>query len=296
MAEPFFLYPSADSKSLVVWDMERQHTMGQLEGHDGTIHATAVRGSLAVSCQHSGTVRSHVWNLGTMQCTATLPGEENGAFTLSACCMEGKVILGQQDGIINVWDVAASAPVALADLEGHTSLVSDVKAVAAGSMVLSGSNDMTMRLWDLRIDRICVRTMEGHSRPVWSVDLDGQCRIAVSSSSDKTVKLWDLGSGRCTETYRGFNKDLGDLVMHESGSSFLCSEYDRFVIYAWAVGSTRAVMRADMASSPPVPGSEDGYRLFASKDLLTVAFCSCITGPAGSQLGVSVWKQGMNYT
>ena len=62
MTEQVFLYPTADSLSLVVWDMERQLALGQLEGHDDVIRVVAARGSLAVSCQHSGPVRARVWN------------------------------------------------------------------------------------------------------------------------------------------------------------------------------------------------------------------------------------------
>ena len=285
MTEPFFLYPSADMKSLVVWDMERQHTLGQLEGHDDDIHAVAARQGMAVSCQFSGPVTARVWNLETMQCTATLPRGALGIDTWSVCCTEGKVLLGQDNGFIKSWDVAASTPVALADLEGHTAMVNDIKAAGAGSMVLSGSDDSTVRLWDLRTSR-CVRTMEGHSNWVRSVDMDGQCRIAVSGSSDQTVKLWDLGSGRCTETYEGHTDSIRDVVMHESGSSFLSSGLRLGMVHAWAVGSTRDLMRADMASSC-MPDSSD-YRMFASKDLSTVAFCSISS--AGRQLGVSFWR------
>ena len=276
MADRHFLYPSADLKFLVVWDMERQQSLGQLEGHDEDIVVVAGRGSLAVSCQYGGTMAARVWNLETMQCTATLlPGEGADAvntYTWSACCMEGKVILGQLDGIVKLWDVAASAPVALADLEGHTSGVHDIKTAAAGSMVLSGSRDKTLRLWDLRTGSRCVRIMEGHELGVWSVDMDGHCRTAVSGSGDKTVKLWDLGSGRCTESYEDHTDEIRDVVMHESGSSFLSSGMRDGVVNAWAVGSTRATMRADMASSC-MPDT-DFNRLFASRDLSTIALCS----------------------
>ena len=303
MAERYFLYPTTDAVSLVVWDVERQQVVGQLEGHDKDIDLVAASGSLAVSCQDSGPVRARVWNLETTQCTASLPRGLNNVNTFSACCMEGKVLLGQGDGIIKVWDVAASAPVALANLEGHAIGVQDIKAASAGSMVLTGSNDKTVLLWDLRTGSGCVRTMEGHSSSVWSVDMDGHCRTAASGSKDKTVKLWDLGSGRCLETFEGHDHtnvvpDVGlhgaqDVVMHESGSSFLSSaryygsDGTNNTVSAWAVGSAEAVMRADMAASCVSLAVYN--RLFASSDLSTVAFCSI----GYNQLYLSIWNQSV---
>ena len=284
MAEPYFLYPTANSKSLVVWDMEKQHTLGRLEGHDNEINVVAAKGSFAISSQEDP-VRARVWNLETMRCTATLPGGEDDTKTTAVCCMDGRALLGQRDGVIRLWDVAASDPVALADLEGHTSMVHDIKTTtAAGGMALSGSVDKTVRLWDLRTSSKCVRTMEGHSGGVLSEDMDGHCRTAVSGSMDKTVKLWDLGSGLCMETYEGhtnMTKAKGaapGLVHHH------ISEYNCNIVCAWVVGSTRSILRADMASSC-VPNSTI-HRLFASSDFSTVAFCSV----SESQLGLSVWR------
>ena len=284
MAERYFLYPTADCESLVVWDMERQHVLGQLEGHD-EVEVVAARGSLAVSCQSDGPVRHRVWNLETMQCTATLPVGEDDAATSSACCMDGKLLLGEEDGIVKVWEVAASAPIALANLEGHTSEVRAVNATAAGSMVLSGSDDTTVRLWDLRTGSRCVRTMEGHTHGIISVDMDGHCRTAISSARDKTIKLWDLGTGLCTEVYNGHSDgSIRDVVMHESGSSFLSYGQSGQIVNAWAVGSTRATMRAAMESSH-VPNTTFS-RLFACTGLSTVAFCSI----SPSQMRFSVWR------
>ena len=304
MAERYFLYPTTDGIYLVVWDVERRQVVGQLSGHDKDIDLVAARGSLAVSYQESGPVRARVWNLEMMRCTATLPDGPNGTYALSACCMEGKVLLGRGRGIIKVWDVAAGAPVALADLEGYVGGVNDIKAGAEGNMVLSGSNDSTVRLWDMRTyDGRCVRTMEGHSDSVWSVDMDGYCRTAVSGSVDKTVKLWDLGSGQCLETYDGHDHTnevpdvelhgVLDVVMHESGNSFLSSaryygsDGTNNTVSALAVGSAEAVMRADMASSC-VPHAVYN-RLFASRDLLAVAFCSI----SFNQLNLYIWNQSV---
>ena len=305
MAERYFLYPTTDGISLVVWDVERQQVVGHLVGHDKYIVLVAARGSLAVSYQESGPIRARVWNLETMQCTATLPDGPNGTYAKAECSMEGKVLLGRERGVIKVWDVAAGAPVALADLEGHAGWVNDIQVGAAGNMVLSGSNDNTAQLWDLRTnDGRCVRTMEGHSDSVRSVDMDGHYRTAVSGSDDKTVKLWDLGSGRCVETYDGHDHTnvvpgvelygVIDVVMHESGSSFLSSGHyygsmgNNNTVSAWATGSSEAILRADMASSC-VPLSVYN-RLFSTRDFSTVAFCSI----GYKQLKLSVWNQGMH--
>ena len=191
------------------------------------------------------------------------------------------MLIGDDDGTIGVWEVSASAPVTLASLEGHTSEVCDIKAAAAGSLVLSASCDKTVRLWDLRTNR-CVRTMEGLSLEVFSVDMDESCRMAVSGSGEKTIKLWDLGSGRCMETYGGRDGVVTDVVMQDSGSGFM--SYGRNVVNAWAMGSTRAVLRADMTSFRTPNAASN--RLFVSKDLLTVAFCSI----SDSQMGLSVWR------
>ena len=273
MADRLFLYPDTDSKSLVVWDTDTQQRRGRLEGHDQQVRFVEATGSLAFSSQRHGAAR--LWNLETMRCTATL--SDALGIIYSACCdIRGRVLLGST-GTIKVWDAAASAPAPLPDLEGHTGLVLSIKASA--DTALSGSVDKTVRLWDLRTGQ-SVRTMEGHTGPIFSVDMDCQCRTAVSGSRDKTVKLWDLGSGRCIDTYEGHTSYVRDVVMHESGSSFLSADIaGGHVINAWAVGSAKATMRADMskaiASLLPA-GQPFSHRMFASRDLASVTYCTMV--------------------
>ena len=264
MNDSLLLHAGAD-KSLVVWDMDSQKEMGRLVGHDQQILAIAARGNLAISAQASNG-HPRLWNLETMQCTTTLPELKPVG---SACWAEGKVLLGSASsaGLIKLWDVAADAPVALLNLEGHTSAVYCVKASA--DTVLSGSGDKTVRLWDLRTGK-CVRIMEGHTDTVFSVDMDGHCCTAVSGSADTKVRLWDLGSGRCSATLEGNSGRVRDVVMHESGSSFL-SLGGELVVNAWSVGSSNASMRAELKGFSP-PGVWSG-RLFASRDLSRVVYC-----------------------
>ena len=277
VADSLLLHPGADN-SLVVWNMENQKELGRLVGHDQRIRAVEVRGNLAVTAQDNGSAR--LWNLETMRCAATLPGLVAIAY---ACSLEGKILLGSVEGPIKLWDIAASTPVALPDLEGHTGIVYSIKASA--NTVLSGSEDKTVRLWDLRTGN-CVRTMEGHTGIVRSVDMDGHCRIAVSGSEDKAIRLWDLGSGRCSATFEGHSSLIRDVVMHESGSSFLSSGWDDFIVNAWAVSCSKASTRADMRAL--CSSGIRANRLFASRDLSQVLYCGISAGTR--KLEIRLWR------
>ncbi len=81
------------------------------------------------------------------------------------------------------------------ELKGHEGLVYSVAISPDGCWALSGSNDNTLRLWDLETGAM-VRKLEGHTGKVFSVAIlpDGKC--ALSGSVDHTIRLWDLGTDR----------------------------------------------------------------------------------------------------
>jgi WD40 repeat protein len=64
-------------------------------------------------------------------------------------------------------------------------------------VVVSGSNDKTVRVWDARTGQPRGQPLRGHERFVHSVSLgvmDGD-PVVVSGSYDKTVRLWDARTG-----------------------------------------------------------------------------------------------------
>jgi hypothetical protein len=73
---------------------------------------------------------------------------------------------------------------------------------AAGRHALSGSEDETLRLWDVADSR-CLRTLEGHRAGVTCVALSVNGRHAISGSRDGTLRLWDVSEGRCLRVLEG---------------------------------------------------------------------------------------------
>ena len=71
-----------------------------------------------------------------------------------------------------------------------------------GRRVVSGSNDKTLKVWDVATGK-CVATLEGHSSDVYCVAVFPDGRRVVSGSDDKTLKVWDLATGECVATLEG---------------------------------------------------------------------------------------------
>jgi WD40 repeat protein len=113
--------------------------------------------------------------------------------------------VGSDDHAIDLWDLATAAwddgegAEVIGRLVGHTAPVVAL-AVIPGSdpaccRLASGSNDKSVRIWDLKTDRE-IAVLTGHRD--WISDIavlpsaDGEARRLASCSIDKSVRVWDL--------------------------------------------------------------------------------------------------------
>ena len=67
-----------------------------------------------------------------------------------------------------------------------------------GHLLLSGSQDARVKIWDVIRDRQCLRTFIGHSKPVKDVNFNRTGEHFLSLAYDKYIKVWDTESGKCT--------------------------------------------------------------------------------------------------
>ena len=87
----------------------------------------------------------------------------------------------------------------LVEFKGHSNFCFSVKFSPQGNLLVSGSFDETVKIWDVRSGE-CVATLPAHSDPVTGVDFNRDGTCIVSSSHDGLIRIWDVATGECLKT------------------------------------------------------------------------------------------------
>jgi WD40 repeat protein len=85
-------------------------------------------------------------------------------------------------------------------LKGHTHDVNSVALSSDGQLLISGSRDRTIKVWNWETKRE-VFTLIGHQDAVTSIATMGN--ILISVSDDNTLKVWDLSRREEIATWSG---------------------------------------------------------------------------------------------
>jgi WD40 repeat protein len=89
----------------------------------------------------------------------------------------------------------------LGTLEGHAGPVWSLAFTWDGRLLVSGSQDRTVKLWDAASGHL-LTTLVGHTRGVWGVALSRDGQHVASSSQDGTAILWHAASGSAVRILR----------------------------------------------------------------------------------------------
>ncbi|KAF8720827.1 hypothetical protein RHS02_08964, partial [Rhizoctonia solani] len=84
---------------------------------------------------------------------------------------------------------------AASPLQGHTKAVRSVVFSPDGTLLLSGSEDMSVRVWRVSDGSAVTAPFRGHTDTVQSVAVSPDGILVASGSYDKTVRVWRIADG-----------------------------------------------------------------------------------------------------
>ena len=137
-----------------VWDLETGKQIRVITGHSQGIRCLHFDEARLITGSLDKTIK--VWNWRTGECVKTLRAHSEGVISIH---MADKLLAsGSADNTIMVHDFNTYQRFAL---RGHQDWVNSVKIDLPSRTLLSASDDMTVKLWDLDT-HACLRTFEGH--------------------------------------------------------------------------------------------------------------------------------------
>ncbi len=204
------LATASDDKTARIWDIPAGTVRSTLKGHTGEVNCVAFSpdGTLLATASDDRTAR--IWDVATGSVSAvqnTYADARGLAFspdgTLLATTgwddatiwdLRTEVVPLRQSRFARVRHAIRSSPKTFetrTTLEGHTAEVACVVFSPDGTMIATGSEDTTARIYDLAGHTLY--TLRGHCAPVFSVVFSPGGSLLATGSD--VVRIWDLTTG-----------------------------------------------------------------------------------------------------
>ncbi|AGO11385.1 AaceriACR137Wp [[Ashbya] aceris (nom. inval.)] len=126
-------------------------------------------------------------------------------------------------------------------INGHTGWVRCVSVDPVdNAWFATGSNDSTIRVWDLATGRLKV-TLQGHIMTVRDICISARHPYMFSASQDKLVKCWDLERNTVVRDFHGTLSGVHSVDLHPSLDLIVSAGRDS-VVRVWDIRSRSCVL------------------------------------------------------
>ena len=154
-------------------------------------------------------------------------------------------------------------------LEGHTEQVNSAKFSSDSKMIVSASNDKTIRVWNTETGQELKR-LEGHMDDVNCAVFSPDMKTIISVSADKTTRIWDVDTGKELKCLQNSAVDFNGNTTSESiafspdGKLFVTT-YENIGLRIWETKTCKLLKTMNNINEVySVSFSPDGKRIISS--------------------------------
>lgn len=144
-------------------------------------------GNELLALSQSGVIT--VWDISTGEVIREI-SDDGKIISFAVSPSDGVIATGSISGRIIMRDISTGREVAV--LRGHGDQVNALAFNADGTLLASGSNDFTIRIWDYSTKEIVTTLASQHSEFFTSVSFHPDGGILVSGSDENLVTLWNI--------------------------------------------------------------------------------------------------------
>lgn len=207
----------------------------ELEGHEGYVSCCRYTDGANTLASSSGDSTCGVWDVTAQRRTHTLQGHMGDVMCVSPAPNDPlKLASGGCDSSARVWDLRTGT--ATHTFVGHESDVNAVQFAADGTTVVTGSDDSTCRVFDLRrVGQLNSFLSDKFIGSVTSVTLSRSGRLLFAGQDNNQISAYDVlvTEGAPVYSLRSHTGRVSCVSMCPSGYALATGSWDRS-IGVWA--------------------------------------------------------------
>lgn len=115
------------------------------------------------------------------------------------------------------WRLEGETPLIVNRYEDHGAAVNAVEFIPGTDLAASGSDDGSVRIWDLTTSKL-VHEFTGHIHKVVDLAVSSDGRYVASAGWDATIRLWDLDGLKPAGVLRGHRNNVNTLEFSADGA------------------------------------------------------------------------------
>ncbi|KAI9055704.1 hypothetical protein LZ554_000647 [Drepanopeziza brunnea f. sp. 'monogermtubi'] len=217
------LLTGSSSGEFTLWNGTGFNFETIMQAHDVAIRALCYshNNDWLISADHDGVIKYWQPNFNNVK---VIQGHVDAIRDMAFSPNDSKFVTAADDSSLKIFDFALGTEEALLAGSGNGGHGWDVKSVdwhPTKGLLVSGSKDHLMKLWDPRTSR-CLTTLHGHKNTITKTLFErvrGNCM--ASSARDQTARIFDLRMMRDILLLKGHEKEITTLTWHPIHSNML---------------------------------------------------------------------------
>ncbi len=196
---------------------------------------------------------------------------------------------------------AKSKPKREPAFEGHSGTVNAIAFSRDGQRAASGSDDRTIRIWQIPNGRLLASLEAGNSGEVYAVAFSSDGKHLLSAGRDRIVRLWDLEKRTPMRVFKGHTDSVRCVAFSPNGKWAVSGGDDRTLrIWDLASGAEKFTLDGHAGPITGVAWSSDGQRILSGSrdgsarwwDWKAQKQLALLEGHAGAVLSIAVADDG----
>jgi WD40 repeat protein len=235
-----------DDRSVRIWDLATGKEQLNLGAQNAMIHAVAYSrdGKLLASVNGEGRLNVYAPDNSDRRQPLGMDAHSGAAYDveftpdgkwIATCGADRRLVLIGAPG--SKGEPLDTTGAKKREFTGHTEPVTSLALSPDGKYLVSGSRDLTVRLWDLNSGQV-LRTFLGHTEEVAALAFAPNGRQIASGGHDQTVKVWNLDPVDAHRAFQGHKGPVWSAIFSPDGRRIASGGADR-VVHIWDAATGR---------------------------------------------------------